>query len=397
MKKMPTHYNLYKATIEDCYDYSFTKGDDSLKKNFQDKIASKKFGNEIDTKVSILHTLSIGMTVKGYKVMIKEEITKFFGNLLNFSSIDLDINITNNDEYYYAYGILCGFICLLDPNYEEEHKNFNFIKYKNYSEVIKQSQNYKEMEGYFKNRYKSFLKDNKDKKNLEMEWYKILFDKKLSTLSIPSKIKKKKIKKKEKSLSTENKENTQKEKIDEEQTLEKEEDIKDEKIIPKEEELENTEFSLSSDNSIREPINVESITSEIETVFNNSISMNVNNEAIDNLKSFLKESFEKIIKDNKKNKKAYKELEKRVTALENHVVLLTNHMTLFQTSRDIGKSIFHYLYKHFNLKDTNSLSDETEKVMDYIGSDVNAEKVDELLDEESKKKLNKFFKMYIFH
>lgn len=79
--------------------------------------------------------------------------------------------------------------------------------------------------------------------------------------------------------------------------------------------------------------------------------MNVNNEAIDNLKSFLKESFEKIIKDNKKNKKAYKELEKRVTALEKHVVLLTNHMTLFQTSRDIGKSIFHYLYKHFNLKD----------------------------------------------
>ena len=253
------------------------------------------------------------------------------------------------------------------------------------------------MEGYFKNRYKSFLKDNKDKKNLEMEWYKILFDKKLSTLSIPSKIKKKKIKKKEKSLSTENKENTQKEKIDEEQTLEKEEDIKDEKIIPKEEELENTEFSLNSDNSIQEPINIESITSEIETVFNNSISMNVNNEAIDNLKSFLKESFEKIIKDNKKNKKAYKELEKRVTALENHVVLLTNHMTLFQTSRDIGKSIFHYLYKHFNLKDAKSLSDETEKVMDYIGSDVNAEKVDELLDEESKKKIEQIFKMYIFH
>ena len=40
----------------------------------------------------------------------------------------------------------------------------------------------------------------------------------------------------------------------------------------------------------------------------------------------------------------------------------------------------------------NSLSDETEKVMDYIGSDVNAEKVDELLDEESKKKLKKFLK-----
>ena len=392
---MSTLYELYKAIIEDCYSYSFTQGDDKIRKNFQDQIDSKKFGNEIDTKVNILHTLATGVPVKDYRVKIKEEITKFFGNLLKFSSIELDISITNNDEYYYAYGILCGFVCLFDPSSEEEHKIFNYSKYKNYCEIINQCENYQEMEGYFKNRYKSFLNENNDNKNLELEWFKILFNKKLSTLPIPNRKKKKKQKKKEKSLKfTEN--NIQKENIDEGKIFTKEEDTNEEETLM-EEDQENTEFSLSSNSSI-----IDNITSEVDNLFNNNNNNSnnnsnvINNETIDKLKSFLKKNFkkinEKINKINKENRKTAK----RLTALENHVVLIANHLTLLQTSRDIGKSIFHYLYEHFNLKDAKGLSDETEKVMDFLGSDISAEKVDELLNEESKKTLSKFLKCIFF-
>ena len=130
MINMSILYKLYKAFIEDCYDYSFTQGDDKLKKDFQDRIASKKFGNEIDIKVDTLCKLATGVLIKGYKVKIKEEIKKFFENLHNFSSIDLDIKITNNDEYYYAYGILCGFVCLFDSKSEEDYKNTILINIK---------------------------------------------------------------------------------------------------------------------------------------------------------------------------------------------------------------------------------------------------------------------------
>ena len=56
----------------------------------------------------------------------------------------------------------------------------------------------------------------------------------------------------------------------------------------------------------------------------------------------------------------------KILNIESHLVLVYNHSALYQTSRDIGKSIFHYIYKHFKLGENKYISEETKCVMEYL-------------------------------
>jgi len=61
---------------------------------------------------------------------------------------------------------------------------------------------------------------------------------------------------------------------------------------------------------------------------------------------------EKLIKTNvelNKEKIKNEQLSNKILNIENHFALVYNHSALYQTSRDIGKSIFHYIYKHFKI------------------------------------------------
>ena len=187
---------------------------------------------------------------------------------------------------------------------------------------------------------------------MELEWFKILLGKKFSTIKNQNNIKNKKQKKNKKSsvYNIENEDNIQKEKNDEGKIITEEENINEVKIFPKEGTLEKTEFALSSKNTLKDYNNMDKNISEVDTSFNKNNSITINKEVIDNFKLFLKNSFKKVIEDNKK-------ISKRLTALEKQVVLISIPLVFSEND--------------FDSKKENNLLGEAKKEVDYIGNEIN--------------------------
>ena len=101
---------------------------------------------------------------------------------------------------------------------------------------------------------------------------------------------------------------------------------------------------------------------------------------------------EKFNAELKESKIQYESLQQRIDLLEKNQALLYNQITLYQTSRDNGKSIFFYLYKYFELNGYRNQFDKTKKIFQYLDSKDKTDK----LTKTQKIALNKFLKILFF-
>ena len=81
-----------------------------------------------------------------------------------------------------------------------------------------------------------------------------------------------------------------------------------------------------------------------------------------------------------------KNFSERIEILEKHQLLLYHQSALYQNSRDITKSIFHYLYKYFGFNEHDSYFQKIGVVIEYLEKKGDIEN----LSKEKKFKIKKF-------
>ena len=399
MESKITFHDLYSAIIDDCYDYIISNMDEETINEINDS-KSKDANPEINQKVDIISTMLLGIKKKTKNEDILEMVKSFFNNLSTFPNIGFQGNILDNNICYYAFGVLKGFKYLLDTISDEEVSSFNIFSYKKYQILINTYYNYEEMNNYYKKRYNKYKNTNKE--NINVFWLKLLLSKEISTINI-------KKKKKNKNINIEkNKDENKNVKNNESET-----DNKNVIIYPK-----NIKNNNSSSSSEEKNINISNniINSNIDNQLNNNINenninnININlNNAQNNNGNIIHENnqdrkdkeiseiramIETLMEEQKQMKKDKKFLLDKIHDIEKHLILMHNQSALYQTSRDIGKSIFHYLYLYWHLGEVKPLNEEMVIVLNNLTNNNNIQ--DSSLNDDLKKKLIKFLKYIYF-
>ena len=106
----------------------------------------------------------------------------------------------------------------------------------------------------------------------------------------------------------------------------------------------------------------------------------------------INQKFEIVNNELKETKKNSEELSKRFDLLQKNQALLLTQISLYQNSRDNGKSIFLYLHKYFGLEESQTHFEKTKQVFNYLEQKDDTSKI----TRSQKFILKKFLKIMFF-
>ena len=183
--------DLYEAIIEEIIQYCKEKGNEKLIVTQKEKNYSK-----INMAIFIISNAKVENSFKSYQKFL----TTFLDNIkYQIEEVKIFTDISD-DDCFLAYGIMCGFYSMFKEKEESIFETFNIELFPKILEVIKQYTDIEKLKNIYINKLKSFTQEFvnvNNESNKFINWFKILYEKDLS--SIPTiKRKKKKNKKKNK-------------------------------------------------------------------------------------------------------------------------------------------------------------------------------------------------------
>ena len=368
---------------------------------------------------------------------------------------------TKEHDIYRAYGFLWGINFLSMKAKLEDISLFNYKNYENFAKFLEVYGNSKNLS---KNYNKNFQEEFKDKEiNVKSVsgWIEILDNKKLIPMTKKPKKKTKKIKKQncDEDIKAENeiinKKNNEKENINTKDAPQNQKELNQNNINNIQTSSNNVNIIEISNNNAQQKSEIQEdldINNKENKINNNDEKINTDEIGkIDNLKIdseiTKEESSDKsreeesgvantqnnniIIsdeiaqkvkkdtenKDSGKNQELYKiidkltqkvdflcaykeESEERINRLEKNQLLLYNQISLYQSSRDIFKSIYYYYFKYLDFAEAHlTMFDKLKKIISFLSktdekkSNSNTENV---LTKEKKITLLKYFKFHFF-
>ena len=368
---------------------------------------------------------------------------------------------TKEHDIYRAYGFLWGINFLSMKAKLEDISLFNYKNYENFAKFLEVYGNSKNLS---KNYNKNFQEEFKDKEiNVKSVsgWIEILDNKKLIPMTKKPKNKMKKNKKKqncdEDKAENEiiNKKNNEKENINTKDAPQNQKELNQNNINNIQTSSNNVNIiEISNNNAQQKSTEDLDINNKENKINNNDEKINTDEIGkIDNLKidsEITKEessdisqkeesdmtnvqknnniiiSNEIIDKDAPKVKKDtenkdsgqiqelykiidkltqevrsnHKELTERINRLEENQLLLYNQISLYQSSRDIFKSIYYYYFKYLDFAEAHLTNfDKLKKIIHFLeGTDDNKSniKTENVLTKEKKITLIKYFKFHFF-
>ena len=371
---------------------------------------------------------------------------------------------TKEHDIYRAYGFLWGINFLSMKAKLEDISLFNYKNYENFAKFLEVYGNSKNLSKNYNKNFKNFQEEFKDKEiNVKSVsgWIEILDNKKLIPMTKKPKKKIKKIKKQncDEDIKAENeiinKKNNEKENINTKEAPQNQTELnqnninniqissnnnniieisnnnaqqkstEDLDINNKENKINNNDEKINTD-EIGKIDNLK-IDSEITKEESSDISQKeesdmtnvqknnniiISNEIIDKDAPKVKKDTEnkdsgqiqelyKIIdKLTQEVRSNHKELTERINRLEKNQLLLYNQISLYQSSRDIFKSIYYYYFKYLDFAEAHLTNfDKLKKIIHFLqGTDDNKSniKTENVLTKEKKITLIKYFKFHFF-
>ena len=368
---------------------------------------------------------------------------------------------TKEHDIYRAYGFLWGINFLSMKAKLEDISLFNYKNYENFAKFLEVYGNSKNLS---KNYNKNFQEEFKDKEiNVKSVsgWIEILDNKKLIPMTKKPKKKTKKIKKQncDEDIKAENeiinKKNNEKENINTKDAPQNQKELNQNNINNIQTSSNNVNIIEISNNNAQQKSEIQEdldINNKENKINNNDEKINTDEIGkIDNLKIdseiTKEESSDKSLeeesgvantqnnniiisdeiaqkvkkdtenKDSGKNQELYKiidkltqkvdflcaykeESEERINRLEKNQLLLYNQISLYQSSRDIFKSIYYYYFKYLDFAEAHlTMFDKLKKIISFLSeTDENKSNsnTENALIKEKKIILIKYFKFHFF-
>ena len=199
MKTITSEY-LIEAIIDEIIDYGKKIGHKEITNMQNTKNYSK-----IDLSIFLIKNEKIDIYFKYYQ----NYLISFLNKIKSQSDEIKLFNHISNDDCFLAYGLLCGVYCMFKDENEAIFENFNIEKFPRILEVIKEYTNIKNLKNIYLEKLESFTNEFIDYRNIDNKfqiWFKVLYEKDLSSIPFVEKRKKIEEKKKFNSISVENKE-----------------------------------------------------------------------------------------------------------------------------------------------------------------------------------------------
>ena len=371
--------NLYEAIIDEIVDYSIKKGNTEMK-NMQ---KAKKY-SKLNLSIFVVENAKIDNVFKTYQ----KDFTNFLSNVkYQMEEIKVFTDISD-DDCFLAYGLLCGLLCMFQEEKEIIFQSFNIEKFPRVLNVINEYTSIEKLKNIYNIKFENFCLEyiNNNTDNQFQKWFKVLYEKDLSSIPIIERKKKNKKKKKKSKSNVDRNKNEDNQSINDSinikdknrinNNLKEEEKLqhKDNEIesISAEEKTEDTKSSNGKKVDITFPLEIKSQNVNKNDIFleednmqkmemkneiliikegnkqdntseNNSISgqnrqnIKEDNNKIDKLLEQFgnnqstfsnneKEMFNLLIEINKELKATKKNLSGRIDLLEKHQVLLYNQI-----------------------------------------------------------------------
>ena len=368
---------------------------------------------------------------------------------------------TKEHDIYRAYGFLWGINFLSMKAKLEDISLFNYKNYENFAKFLEVYGNSKNLS---KNYNKNFQEEFKDKEiNVKSVsgWIEILDNKKLIPMTKKPKKKTKKIKKKncDEDIKDENeiinKKNNEKENINTKDAPQNQKELnqnninniqtssnnvniieisnnnaqqkstedldinnKENKINNNDEKINTDEIGKidnlkidseitkeeSSDKSQKEESDMTNVQKNNNIIISNEIidkdAPKVKKDTENKDSGQIQELYKIIDKLTQEVRSNHKELTERINRLEENQLLLYNQISLYQSSRDIFKSIYYYYFKYLDFAEAHLTNfDKLKKIIHFLeGTDDNKSniKTENVLTKEKKITLIKYFKFHFF-
>ena len=190
--------NLFDAIIDEIVDYTNQKGNKEMANIQKDH----KYSN-LDLSIFVVKNAKIENAFKNYQ----KKFNEFLDNVKYQKEETKAFPEISDDDCFLAYGLLCGFLCMFKGEKETIFKKFNIEKFPYLFKVINDYTDIKNLKNIYDNKFGTFSKENggKNADNFQ-KWFKVLYEKNLSSIPIiEQKNESKKKKKKSKSHSERNK------------------------------------------------------------------------------------------------------------------------------------------------------------------------------------------------
>ena len=367
---------------------------------------------------------------------------------------------TKEHDIYRAYGFLWGINFLSMKAKLEDISLFNYKNYENFAKFLEVYGNSKNLS---KNYNKNFQEEFKDKEiNVKSVsgWIEILDNKKLIPMTKKPKKKTKKIKKQsDEDIKAENeiinKKNNEKENINTKDAPQNQKELnqnninniqtssnnvniieisnnnaqqkstedldinnKENKINNNDEKINTDEIGKidnlkidseitkeeSSDKSQKEESDMTNVQKNNNIIISNEIidkdAPKVKKDTENKDSGQIQELYKIIDKLTQEVRSNHKELTERINRLEENQLLLYNQISLYQSSRDIFKSIYYYYFKYLDFAEAHLTNfDKLKKIIHFLeGTDDNKSniKTENVLTKEKKITLIKYFKFHFF-
>ena len=368
---------------------------------------------------------------------------------------------TKEHDIYRAYGFLWGINFLSMKAKLEDISLFNYKNYENFAKFLEVYGNSKNLSKNYNKNFKNFQEEFKDKEiNVKSVsgWIEILDNKKLIPMTKKPKKKTKKIKKQncDEDIKVENeivnKKDNEKENINTkeaphnqtelnqnninniqissnnnniieisnnnaQQKSEIQEDLdmnnKENKINNNDEKINTDEIGKidnlkidseitkeeSSDKSQKEESDMTNAQNN-NIIISNEIAPKVKKDTENKDSGQIQELYKIIDKLTQEVRSNHKELTERINRLEENQLLLYNQISLYQSSRDIFKSIYYYYFKYLDFAEAHlTMFDKLKKIISFLSeTDENKSNsnTENALTKEKKIILIKYFKFHFF-
>ena len=190
--------NLFDAIIDEIVDYTNQKGNKEMANIQKDH----KYSN-LDLSIFVVKNAKIENAFKNYQ----KKFNEFLDNVKYQKEETKAFPEISDDDCFLAYGLLCGFLCMFKGEKETIFKKFNIEKFPYLFKVINDYTDIKNLKNIYDNKFGTFSQENSGKNADNFQkWFKVLYEKNLSSIPIiEQKKESKKKKKKSKSHSERNK------------------------------------------------------------------------------------------------------------------------------------------------------------------------------------------------
>ena len=454
---------FYEKLVKDFYFTLISSTiNNAAQKEEQKKADKKEIELANDTQINEIKMLTDCIIVIEKIDSLKNNFRIIYDKSLNYlKEIKAYFSKENNGEtkehdIYRAYGFLWGINFLSMKAKLEDISLFNYKNYENFAKFLEVYGNSKNLS---KNYNKNFQEEFKDKEiNVKSVsgWIEILDNKKLIPMTKKPKKKTKKIKKQncDEDINVENEivntKDNEKENINTKDAPQNQKELnqnninniqtssnnvniieisnnnaqqkstEDLDINNKENKINNNDEKINTDEIGKiDNLKIDSeITKEESSdisqkeesdmtnaqnnniIISNEIAPKVKKDTENKDSGQIQELYKIIDKLTQEVRSNHKELTERINRLEENQLLLYNQISLYQSSRDIFKSIYYYYFKYLDFAEAHLTNfDKLKKIIHFLqGTDDNKSniKTENVLTKEKKITLIKYFKFHFF-